>query len=428
MLEQMNYNMKRFYCIWIAFFSIGVVCAQSDQTSLEECYRWAKENYPLIRQYDLIRQSEEYTLSNASKGYLPQVAVNAKATYQNEVTKIPISIQGFDIPSLNKDQYQVVAEVNQTIWDGGDIRSAKEVTRAKAEIDTRQVETQLYVLNDRINQLYFGILLHDALLKQNAILQKDLQVNMEKITSMIKNGVANQSDLESMSVELLNARQKEIELKSTRQAYTQMLAVMTGKNIVENSILQIPGEVNPVASEIRRPELQLYAAQDLLLDTRNKQITAGLMPRLGLFVQGGYGRPGLNMLDNDFSPFYVGGIRLSWNLGKLYTVKNDRRKLDTDRLSVNVQRATFLFNTHLQLTQQNTEIEKMSKLLETDDKIVALRSSIRKSAEVKLENGIISVTDLIREINAEDQAKQTAAQHRIQRLQAIYNYKYMTNN
>ncbi|WP_106827717.1 TolC family protein [Parabacteroides pacaensis] len=420
--------MKRFYGIWIAFFSVGVVCAQSDPISLEECYRWAKENYPLIRQYDLIRQSEEYTLDNASKGYLPQVAVNAKATYQNEVTKIPVSIQGLDVPTLSKDQYQVIAEVNQTIWDGGNIRSTKEVTKAKAEMDTRQVETQLYTLHDRINQLYFGILLHDALLNQNAILQTDLQVNIEKITSMMENGVANQSDLESMRVEWLNARQKEVELKSARQAYIQMLAVMTGKNLTENSILQLPGDVNPVTSEIRRPELQLYAAQDLLLDTQNKQITAGLMPRLGLFVQGGYGRPGLNMLDNDFSPFYVGGIRLSWNLGKLYTAKNDRRKLDTDRLSVNVQRATFLFNTRLQLTQQNTEIKKMSQLLETDNEIVTLRSSIRKSAEVKLENGIISVTDLIREINAEDQAKQTAVQHRIQRLQAIYNYKYVTNN
>lgn len=424
----MNYNMKQFYCIWIAFFSIGAAYPQSDQISLEECYRWAKENYPLIRQYDLIRQSEEYTLDNASKGYLPQVAVNAKATYQNEVTKIPVSIQGLDVPTLSKDQYQVVAEVNQTIWDGGNIRSTKEVTRAKAGMDIRQVETQLYALNDRINQLYFGILLHDALLKQNAILQKDLQINMEKITSMMENGVANQSDLESMHVELLNARQKEVELKSARQAYTRMLAVMTGKSMTENSILQLPGDVHPATSEIRRPELQLYAAQDLLLDTQNKQITAGLMPRLGLFVQGGYGRPGLNMLDNDFSPFYVGGIRLSWNLGKLYTAKNDRQKLDTDRLSVNVQRATFLFNTRLQLTQQNTEIEKIRKLLETDHEIVALRTSIRKSAEVKLENGIISVTDLIREINTEDQAKQTAAQHRIQYLQAIYNYKYMTNN
>lgn len=448
--------MKRLYYICIILLFAGTLFAQSSEITIEECYRQAKENYPLIRQYDLIKQSEAYTLSNASKGYLPQVTVNAKATYQSEVTRIPVNIPGLDIPTLNKDQYQLVAEVNQTLWDGGTIRNAKKVTQAKAESDIRQVETELYTLNDRVNQLYFGILLYNELLKQNTTLQKDLTTNIAKITSMMENGVANQSDLESMTVELLNTRQKEVELQSARHAYIRMLAALTGKEIGTTTTFRLPsvsaqspgnndtilsthnslhtasdskvGTVHPVDSIIRRPELQLYEAQENLIDTRSKQLTSATMPRFGLFVQGGFGRPGLNMLDNDFSPFYIGGIRLTWNIGKYYTLKNDRRKLSVGRLSVNVARSTFLFNTHLQLTREKEEIQKMNKLLETDDQIVALRTSIRRSAEVKLENGVISVTDLIREINAEDLAKQTAAQHRIQRLQAIYNYKYTTNN
>lgn len=420
--------MKRVYLTWIVFLSLSMNLFAQETLTIEKCYRWAEETYPLIRQYDVIKQTEQYNLSNASKGYLPQLSVNAKATYQSAVTKIPVEIPGMKISSLSKDQYQVTAEVNQTIWDGGAISSNRDVLKAKSNVDSKQVGTELYALNDRINQLYFGILLQDALLKQNDIFQRDLQANIDRIRAMMDNGVANESDLESMTVELLNARQKEVELKASRQGYMQMLAVFIGRAVPESSVLEIPVVGNGLLSEIRRPELALYDGQDYLLGAQNKQITAGILPKFNLFVQGGYGRPGLNMLENDFSPFYVGGIRMSWNLGSLYTLKNDRRKITVGYQSVDVQRKTFLFNTRLQQTQQQTEVDKMNELIKSDSEIVQLRTSIKKSAEVKLANGVISVTDLIREINAEDMARQSEVVHSIQRLMSIYNYNYITNN
>lgn len=421
--------MKRFYFIFVIFILASKLAAQ-ENVSIEQCYQWAKANYPLIKQYRLIEQSEQFNLSNAGKGYLPQFSLNAKATYQSDVTKLPldIPISGLVIPTLNKDQYQVVAEVNQTVWDGGVIRSNKDVLKAKARTEIGQVETDLYTLNQRINDLFFGILLQNELLRQNVILQNDFRVNIDRIKAMITNGVANQSDLESMTVELLNAHQKEIELQAARKGYIQVLSALTGQPIGETSTLVIPVVQNDLSLEIHRPELDLFNQQSQLVKMQDKQISAGIMPRIGLFMQGGYGRPGLNMLSDDFDAFYIGGIRLSWNLGKLYTLKNDRRKLETDCKTIDVQRETFLFNTRMQLTQQHTEIEKINKLIQTDAKIVALRTSIKKSAEVKLINGVISVTDLIHEINAEDLSRQTEASHRIQRLMAIYNYKYTTNN
>lgn len=421
--------MRKFYFI-LGLLWVLVELPAQQTISVEQCYQWAREHYPLIEQYELIRNSEQFTLSNASKGYFPQLALNAKATYQNEVTRLPVdlSAMGLTIPTLSKDQYQVVAELNQIIWDGGTIRSTKELARAKSKADVKQLETELYTLNDRINQLYFGILLQDQLLKQNDILQSDLQVNIERIEAMMANGVANQSDLESMMVELLNARQKAIELGSSKQAYLQMLSVMTGQALTGKDVLGIPKAESTLVSEIRRPELALFDEQKLVLQSQYKQINAGVMPRVNLFVQGGYGRPGLNMLSDDFSAFYIGGVRLSWNLGKLYTLKNEKKQLQTDDRSIGVQRETFLFNTRLQLTQQQTEIDKMDRLILSDDEIVQLRSSIRKSAEVKLQNGVMSVTDLIREINAENLSRQMQATHRIQRLLAIYTYNYTTNH
>ena len=404
------------------------------QLTLDSCRLLARNHYPEIRRYDLVRQTEEYTLSNARREWLPQLSLSAQATWQTAVPAFPDALTGMltqygvGMPGMNKDQYKVQLEVTQTIWDGGSTRSARALTRAEAIANREQLESELYALNDRVNQIYFGCLLQDELIRQNALLQKELQVNIERIKAMMDNGVANQSDLESMEVELLNARQNEIELRASRTAYRQMLATFINKPLTDQVVLKTPeSPERSLSTQINRPELRALDAKSEWIETQNKQVTAGLMPRIGAFVQGGYGRPGLNMLEDSFEPYYVAGVRLSWNLGKLYTLKNDRRKIEVSRRQIDVQRETFLFNTRLQLLQQNTEIKKMTDLMRADDDIIRLRTSIKQAAEVKLENGVISVTDLIREINAEDMARQTAAAHRVQRLMTIYNYMYTTN-
>lgn len=427
--------MKRIYLVWFAclYGFASNLCAQPAVT-LDQCQAWARANYPEIRRYGLIAQTEQYTLSNAAKSWFPQLAVSAKASYQSDVTRLPFDgekiaalIPGFSVPTLSKDQYQVVAEVNQTLWDGGLIHASRQRSRAEAEADRRQLESDLYTLNDRVNQLYFGCLLQDALLSQNALLQEDWQVNLDRIDAMITNGVANQSDRESMEVELLNTRQKEIELRACRAAYFRMLETLTGKSLAQSRLETPAWAGEPLPDTIDRPQLRVFDARNTLLDVQNKQLTAGIRPLLSAFVQGGYGRPGLDMLDDSFQPFYVAGLRLTWNLGKLYTLKNDRKKIGVQNRAVEVGRETFLFNTRLEMLREQMEIRKYTDLIQGDEAIVSLRVSIRKAAEVKLENGTISVTDLIREIHAEDLAREAASTRRIQQLQAIYNYRYTTN-
>lgn len=429
--------MKRIYALLLLCFPLLASSMRGQEAvTLSQCYEWARGNYPQVRQFGLIDRTEQYNLANAGKNWLPQLAVNAKATYQSDVTQLPFDVDrisslipGFDVPTMSKDQYQVVAEVSQTIWDGGAVHAGKQVTKAEAIANRKQLESDLYALNGRVNQLYFGCLLQDEMIGQNAILQKELQENIDRISAMMANGLANLSDRESMEVELLNTRQKEIELKAARSAYRQMLAALTGKAIAETARLETPSLPGAdLTADIHRPELQALDAQSSMLEVQNKQLTSGIMPKIGAFVQGGYGRPGLNMLEDSFNPFYVAGVRLSWNMGRLYTLKTDRRKIDVGRQSVEVQRETFLFNTRLELLQQHTEIRKITDLMRADDDIIRLRSSIKKAAEVKLQNGVISVSDLIREINAEDLARQAASTHRIQQLMAVYNYMYTTNN
>jgi len=400
------------------------------QLSINDCYKKAQVNYPLVKQYGLIEQSKAYNLSNADKGYLPQFALSAKASYQSEVTKLPITLPNVVIKGLNKDQYQSVLEVNQTIWDGGVIQNQKKITEASSTVERQKLDVDMYAINDRVNQLFFGILLLDEQIKQNILLQDELKRNYGQISSYVANGIANQADLDAVKVNQLNTAQRKVELEATRKAYREMLAAMIGEPIKEDTYLTKPSAAESVSlsETINRPELQLFDAQNNLFETQKSMINSKNLPKLGLFVQGGYSNPGLNMLKSEFSPYYVAGARLSWNFGGLYTKKNEKKLLENSQQNIAVQKETFMFNTNLKMTQQNNEIEKMKQLMRDDDEIIRLRTNIKKSAEVKVEHGTLSVTELLREINSEDQAKQNKVLHEIQLLMSIYNYKNTTNN
>ncbi len=399
----------------------------SAQLTIDECQQKAKANYPLIKRYDLIEKSKGYTLSNAGKGYLPQISLSARASYQSEVTQIPINIPG--VEGLSKDQYAATIDVSQTIWDGGVISSQKKITNAGAEVEQQQANVDIYALKDRVNQLFFGTLLLDAQLMQNSILQDNLQKNYETIASYKANGIANQADLDAVKVEQLKAEQNKTQIKANRKAYLEMLSTMIGEAIAENTTLVKPEAENVlVSNNINRPEMQLFEAQHNLFESQKSMIKAGYMPKLNLFVQGGYGKPGLNMLDNEFSPYYMGGIRLSWNFSSLYTQKNDRLKLEVNQSNVAIQKETFLYNTNLQITQENNNIKKLSDMMKYDNDIISLRENVRKSAEAKVANGTLTVIELMREINAEDLAKQDKILHDIQLLMAIYDLKWTVDN
>lgn len=403
------------------------------QLSIEACYEKARANYPLIKQYGLIEKTKEYNLSNAAKGYLPQVTFSAQATYQSDVTEIPIDLDaigltGVKIPSVSQDQYKMELALSQTLWDGGAIRSERKALRTQAEVDQRDMDVNMYTINERVNQLYFGVLLADAQLEQNKVLQAELRRSCEQVSSYIKNGIAQQSDLDAIRVDLLKAKQTEAQFEHTKRAYREMLSRLIGEEIGEETRLVKPEAVRPLTKENNRPELELYQARIRNLRAQDSRITAGMMPKLGLFVTGGYGKPGLDMFEDNFKAYYLAGVRLSWNLGSLYTRKNDRRKIQTGIRSIETQRETFLFNTSLDVAQRNATIDKYIDQLKYDDEIIALRGSVKRASEAKMANGTLSGTDLTRDIHAEQSAIQDKILHEMELLQAIYNLKYVTNN
>ncbi len=390
----------------------------------------AQANYPLVRQYGLIEKAREYDLSNAGKGYLPQFSLSGKATYQSDVTELPVEVPGVHVKGLPKDQYQVMLEVQQTLWDGGDIRSRKRLTRAASEVEQEKQNVDMYALNDRINQLFFGILLLDEQLEQNRLLQDDLGRTHTQVSNYIANGIATQSDLDAVSVEQLNTKQRRIELETSRRAYVNMLAAFIGKDISPETALMKPAPEDTGSGEARdnnRPELRWFDARGAQLNVQESMLKTRYMPRLGLFVQGAYGNPGLNMLKNEFSPYYIAGVRMSWNFGSLYTLKNDRRQIDNSRRRIETSRDVFLFNTRLEATQQDAGVVSMRRQMKDDDEIIRLRENIRRAAQAKVENGTLTVTDMLREITNENLARQTKALHEVQLLMNIWQLKYTLN-
>ncbi|MFT3702451.1 MAG: TolC family protein [Agriterribacter sp.] len=407
---------------------LAITLSAGAQTlTLQDCYTLAKQNYPLAKQHDLIKKSGAYSVENIATGYLPQININGQATYQSEVTQVPIKVPGIDIPTISKDQYKLYGEVTQVLYDGGVIKQQKKLQDANTTLEEQSLEVELYKLNDRINQLYFGILLVDEQLKQTALTKADIQNTLKKTEAAIANGTALKSNADVLKAEILKIDQKAVELKAMRSAYGDMLSLFINGPVNETTQLQKP---EPLLStnEINRPELALYEKQAKLFDAQEKMIGAKNLPKLGLFVQGGVGKPALNMLSNQFEGYYLGGVRLNWSLSGFYTAKKERYILDIKKKNTDIQKETFLYNTNMVVKQQKTEADKWNALLQTDDDIITLRTSVKTTAAAQLENGVITGSDYIREVNAEDQAKQNRILHEIQLLQTQYNLKYTTSN
>jgi len=415
--------------ILMVFIAIAISQAFS-QLTIDMCQEKARLNYPQIKQYELIEKSRDYSLSNAGKACLPQVTLAAKATYQSDAINLDMPISDTKTLSIHqsKDQYQAALEVNQVLWDGGVTSTQKNIVKANAEMEKQKLEVELYTIKERVNQLYFGLLLLQEQLVQNEILQQELKTNFDKVNAYIENGVANHSDLDAVKLEQLNNDQRRTELLSTRKSYRDMLAVMVSEPIEENVEKPVLNSIDLTTTAIFRPELRFFDSQLNLLDNQSQMIRTGTLPKLGLFVQGGVGKPGMNMLSSDFSPFYIGGIRLSWNISGFYTQNNNLNNLKISKEMVNNQKETFLFNNNLKINQQKNELDKIRELIKSDDEIIHLHSNIKLACQAKVKNGVQTVTDLLREMNAESMAKQQKALHEVQLMMGIYNLKYSTNN
>ena len=408
----------------VCSFIILPSLAAMAQRTLETCRQQARMNYPAIKQFGLIDKSKEYSLSNAGKAWYPQFSANAIGAW---IIKGMPELSGN--PGNNDLQFIGLAQFNQTIWDGGNSRSQKAIIEATAAIDSASVAVQLYELNDRVNQLFFGILLLDEQLLQLSLLRETLQRNLDAALQSLDQGMAYQPDVDEVKVVLLKNSQHEIEFKNSRQAYRIMLSLIIGEEIGENEKLSRPGfpEV-PASTTIRRPEIQLYENQRRLADAQLSQVKVGYMPKIQLLGAGMLVEPGFSFGPQTINSFLIAGLGLSWSTGGLYTGKRSEQLNRISIEKIENQRETFLFNTNLNVQQAMQEINRYRELLKADDEIILLRKNIREAYEVKYNNGMTSMNEVLNAVTAERDAMSTRAGRELQMLMSLYALQTISGN
>ena len=424
--------MKRILLLTSLLASLAV-CAQP---SVERCKEMAREHYPLIRRYGLIEQSRDYTLSNAARAWLPQVTLSGQATLQSDVVSWPeefesmLAMQGLDMPGIRRDQYKMQIDVQQTLWDGGKSRTDRAIAESEAAQERMSTEVELYAVDSRVEDIYFGILLMQEQQRQIGEMMQRLQTNLDQVDALVENGMAMQADADAVEVQLLTQRQSLGQVEARLQSFRRILGLFIGEELGE-APLPMPVAEEPVGYSLERPELRLMDAQMALLQAREQMVDVSLAPRVALFAQGYYGYPGLNMFENMVSHRWtlngIVGVRMNWNISSLYTSKTSRRQLQNARDNVMLQREVFAFNSRLQAEQESAEVRRIREAIADDDRIVALRSRVREAAEARLQEGMIDTHDLLGTISDETSAKIARSTHQIELVKAIYDLKHTLN-
>ena len=405
--------------------------------TIEDCYRMVRENYPLIHQYGLTEMMSQYSFENAAMGYVPRITLSAQASYQSDAVAFPeefnslLKMAGIEMDGMPKDLYKVQLEISQTLWDGGYAKAQREAVKAEQEVSKLTLDKDMDALRTRVNQMYFGILVMEANLRANSCMDTLMTSNIKVVESAVENGTATQSDIDKVRVEILSLRQQRVQLESTLRTYKDMLAIMIGRKIEDDEVFEKPQMQLVDLSRNSRTELMLFDAQIRQIESQKKMLDVAVMPKFALFAQGWYGRPGLNMFNdmmyNRLTWNGIAGITMKWDITGFYTRKNDRRKIELSQKSVAAQRDVFKWNTDIQQTQIQNEIDRMYRLKESDDEIVRLRTSVREASESKYRNGVITLNDLLRDMTEENRAVISSSLHELELLKNIYDLKVVLN-
>lgn len=414
---------------------IAPLCVTA-QITIEQCVEKAMENYPEIRKYDLVSMTREIDLSDIDKGWLPRISAYGQATVQNAVPSFPESLSGVlqqmgqSMKGLDKLQYKIGVDISQTIWDGGLSRARRDVSRLTSETQRKNIDVELYAVRQRVENLYFAILLTEEQIAQTGNALALVKGNLEKLRSMLRNGTAMQCDVDMVAAQALTMEQDITRARSVVRGYRQVLEIFIGESLADRALVmpyaQLPSDMRP-----ERPELSLFENRIAAAQASRRLSDVSLMPKVGFFAQTWYGYPGFDyfksMMNRNLSFNIMAGVKVTWNIDAFYTKKNTARRTAVDTANIMSEKEIFLFNTGMQSVSQQEKISGLRSVMADDAKIIELRTNVRKAAESQLENGVIDATALLTKITDENQAKLTARFHEIQLIQEIYNLKYILN-
>lgn len=430
--------MKILQISMIVFLSFSALSAQEVEKriikdsflTLDRVQELAYENYPSIKRFGIIEKNKELALLKADWDYLPSIVLGARTSYQTEIVEFPQQMIAMGGDQLSKDQYQVFADINQVIWDGGNARLNRQVAKQDALVQQTQLEVELYAIKSRINDLYFGYLLIEEAINQSDLHRERLDINFKMLEASFEKGIVSRVDLDQLRVSILELEQKKIELIAAKDIYIKSISLFVGYDI-DGLELRKPMNQSLVTTALveRRPEFVLFKAQRNLADSKIKQVDVRKVPKLSFFMQGAYGRPGYDMLDNSFRPYAILGFKMSWSISNFFYSKRVKGLLNYDATkNIDIAKELFLFNLNQQISRESADITKLRELIKKDEEMLAIRKSIRKSSEERVFRGLITVTDMLNDINSENQVSLNKIIHEMELLKVMYSVKNTLNN
>jgi outer membrane protein TolC len=410
--------------IIIAFFLITSYLSAFAQTyTLAECQRLARENHPMLKQAGVINELYQFRIKSLNSSNLPQIDFSGRASYQSDVTTFEFSIPGINIPEFSKDQYKIALGIRQKIYDFGANKNKKELEVNNRNIDSLQNEVELYQIKETVNTLYFNVL---SINQNEAILslkKSTLEEQLKVVGSAVRNGVSLPNNLDNLRAEELQTEQQQLELSINKQTALELLGIITGQSIPENGITEYPPVDNYLSDQsIERPDYKLFIERKKQLEQSKKTLNNSHLPYLYGFGQAGYGRPGLNMLSNDFDDWYMVGVGLSWNIWEGNKTKYDKAKLNSQQKSIDISKENFERNLSMSLSKELDNVKRYEALLVSDEELVWLKEQIAKRSESALANGTMTSADYLRDLNASLQAKASMEIHKLLLYQAKVNY------
>ena len=425
--------MKNITIVLLALFSCFSVSAQ---VTIEECVAKAEANYPLISRYRLLEATRDIDLDEINNSWLPRIGVYGQLTGQNVVPAFPKSLTGVldqmgqSMKGLGKVQYKVGVDVSQNIWDGGVSGARRELTRAQEEVSRSALDVEMYAVRQRVESVFFALLLTEEQIEQSEITHRLLRKNLEQLRSKVRNGVAMLSDADMVEAQALTVSQGIVQAKSAADGYRKVLEIFTGESLQGKTLSRPSAEV-PLDDESQRPELRLFENRLRANSVTHRLSETSLMPKIGMFAQAYYGYPGFDyfksMMNRNLSFNILAGIKVSWNIDSFYSRKNNSRRASVNALDINADKDLFLFNTSIQSASQREAVNGLREVMKDDVRIIELRASVRRAAESQLANGIIDATALLAKISDENIAQLNARLHEIQLIKEIYNLKYTLN-
>lgn len=406
------------------------------EVTIEECVHKAQENYPLIKKYDLLGASRDIDLSDINKTWLPRIGVYAQSTVQNVVPSYPEALRnvlnqmGQHVEGLGHLQYKLGVDLSQVIWDGGVSRVKRALVSSQDEVKKASLDVELYSIRDRVESIFFAVLLCEEQIAQNEITKDLLQASLERLRAMLRNGVAMQSDVDMVEAQLLSMQQNIEALRINEDGYRTLLEIFIGERL-NGERLKMPEAEIPEGMDSERPEMKLFDSRLKVAGISERLTSTSVMPRIGFFAQAYYGYPGFDyfksMMSRNLSFNILAGVKITWNIDSFYTLKNNRRKTALETENILIEKEMFIFNTRLKETQETSAINGIKKIMAEDERIVALRRNVRKAAESQLENGVIDATTLLSKISEENIAMLNSKFNQIRLLQDIYKLKYILN-